>query len=176
MGTIVTTCLAWPRLAEVQGEYAGWVLRNNGVELKRMASVCNLDRVAAAEYKTELKGIWTRQTCSALIKCVVQYVIQKQMEKQGVPGILLGGALGAGSAAITHADTRCWSSLPKDILVARVKIPEDGTVELWVDGAVQPLLTMHVESMDAPSVVWVKSPKAGAPLSAVVMNGDVKIK
>lgn len=177
-GTIVTACLAWPRLAEVQGEYAGWVLRNNGVELKRMASVCNLDRVAAAEYKTELKGIWTRQTCSALIKCVVQYVSQKQMEKWGGQDMapLIGVALGAGSAAITHADTRCWSSLPKDILVARVKIPEDGTVELWVDGAVQPLLTMHVESMDAPSVVWVKSPKAGAPLSAVVMNGDVKIK
>ena len=74
-------------------------------------------------------------------------------------------AVAAYSAARRGADTRCWSSLPKSVYVARVPRPADGVLDIRADGAP----AVQVNLKPGNSMVFVRKPsRAAAPSVKVV--------
>lgn len=183
-GKLFTATLAWPELTRVPGGdgYGGFTLTGAGVKEGRAERVCSVETLAATEYRTELRGIWTRQAVSATAKILAQYAAQeavrREMRERGQDPdgmvMLTGLLMGAVSVAITHADTRCWNSLPHEVLVARMEIPQDGKVELRTDEG-EVLWRFRVERDSGPVVVWGRSAAAGRPTCVMVLDGKVEV-
>ena len=138
--------------------------------------------ISSRRAATELRGIWTRQAVSATAKILAQYAAQeavrREMRERGQDPdgmvMLTGLLMGAVSVAITHADTRCWNSLPHEVLVARMEIPQDGKVELRTDEG-EVLWRFRVERDSGPVVVWGRSAAAGRPTCVMVLDGKVEV-
>ncbi|MDR0351838.1 MAG: hypothetical protein LBI02_00240 [Opitutaceae bacterium] len=93
--------------------------------------ICDMDRVVRAEYDKTIRGVALRAVTHTLVLCAGQAVLNKQASKKG--GIAeLGATIGTGLAAdaLTHADTRQWTTLPGEIYIASLPIPEGRSLTL----------------------------------------------
>lgn len=92
---------------------------NSSEDSSKTYIVADMDRVIKTEFKYGYKYIITRAILSATLKGVAQY----QASKSG--GEYASLAMGFLSALTTHADTRSWTTLPKDFQISKIKIPKD---------------------------------------------------
>lgn len=86
----------------------------------------SMDRVILTEFKYRYNDIVYRAVFGALIKTYVQY----EARRNG--GDLYGLATGFLQMALTKADTRTWTSLPKEYQLAKIKMPKDKKIKLQV--------------------------------------------
>ncbi len=84
----------------------------------------DIDRVIQTEFKKDFDGILTRAIISASAKAATQYALQ---ENDCAVGALL---MAVYSFATTTADVRIWTTLPKDIQVARMAKPANGILSI----------------------------------------------
>ena len=123
--------------------------------------VADMDRVFLTEFKYEYNDIVTRALLSAVLKGYEQYLANKY------GGGYLGLAAGVFSALTTRADTRTWSTLPKNFQVARVKMPADKTVTLHIGGGTK---TVKIDKKAKDAIVYVRVPAAKSIPSINVIN------
>jgi len=123
--------------------------------------VANMDRVMLTEFKYGYNDIITRAILSTTLKAFAQYVAQKN------GGGLLGTAVGLFSALTTHADTRSWSTLPKNFQVARVEMPKNGLLSLKLG---ENLLEVQIAKNAKNAIVYVRVPTAISIPSLSVIN------
>lgn len=124
--------------------------------------VASMDSVIANDFKNEWPAIVTKTMITTATKAILQAAVQKAAEDRGGMwgGLAAGLIMGAVNSATNIADTRTWTSLPKEFQYARVATP--ASRELTVDaGGTQKTVAL---APGAVNVVYVKSASPTAPL------------
>ncbi|MCP5516392.1 MAG: hypothetical protein H7A45_03940 [Verrucomicrobiales bacterium] len=126
------------------------------------APLASMDSVVAQEFRNEWPAILTRTLISAVVKGAASYGIVSAARQQGdAAGLLAGIGTAILQAAVNVADTRSWTTLPKEWQVARFPTPPDRVVVLRTpDGR-----TASVPLIDGVvNVVYVRAVTAVGPL------------
>lgn len=153
--------IALPKLEPRHQAYSFIDIYNGKKKLGRTEHLASMDRVVQTEFKKELPYKVTEAVISTMTKALIQYKIQ---EKAGVFGSLASIAY---QAATTHADTRSWTALPKEVQVARLRKPKSGTLELRAPELTAPIEIKLPETRF--SIVFVKATSAtSTPVFKVV--------
>jgi hypothetical protein len=122
---------AIPKLVTRIPTYAQFTVFADGAKHTSEA-ICDLDQIALLEYDKSLPGAIARETTRAILKATAQIVAEKVAENAG--GALAGFAakltVAVGSAVLTGADTRQWTTLPANVHLLALPIPQDRILSL----------------------------------------------
>ena len=172
---IVNSTIVLPKLVARNEAFPYLSLCNDGAELAKTVSVCNMDAVVASEYRERFQWILLRNLIQCAVKDVLQVVIVKALEDPKHPeaNIFISGAVSALFGKTKHADTRIWTSLPKNFQVAVVERPDSGYLQLVAPGAPEPIATVKIPE-GAPAIVFVHTPAASVPATVSVVSAAKK--
>lgn len=151
---------AFPKL-KFNPRYIGALAVKAGDQSVSTAILASMDSVVANDFKNEWPVVVTKTLVSTATKAIIQSNAQRSADRGGLVMGLAGRALLTGfNAATTHADTRVWSSLPKEFQYARVATPADRQLVVSADGDSR-TITLAPGSVN---VVCVKSISPSSPL------------
>jgi len=130
--------------------------------------LCSMDRVIQTEFTKSYPSIVSRAILSTATKAAINYAIQENANQNG-SGIaaLVSVASAIYQVASTHADTRIWTTLPKEFQLARFKRPLNGKIDIKAPNGVT------IESLDLPKrdniLIYIKiaTPYAKASVSVI---------
>ena len=103
----------------------------------RTMTIASLDAIIARDFKNELPRTITKTIVSTLAKAAAAYAVDQSIDEKD-KSARLGMAIAAAvyQAAVNIADTRTWTTLPKDIQICRVPTPADRKIVMATpDGA-----------------------------------------
>ena len=153
---------AFPVLAPQSGQLPNLTVSSGGVSVST-APVCSMDSVIARDFKNELPGIITKTIASTVVKAAATYAINTGADQQSsLLGAFTRIGTTVGAAAMNIADTRTWTTLPKEFQVCRIPTPSDRQLSI-----ANPLgsPTVAVTIIDGTiNVVYVKSTSQNSPL------------
>lgn len=153
--------LSLPKLVERPAAYSAFDIYSDGEMVGKTEEICSLDRVIGGEFKRELPGIILRNAISAGIKTTVNGLVSAAIsEKNKALGMLASVGMSALQKVATHADTRIWNSLPKNIHAAVVDKPSNGKLSFCVEGTATSVLDVSIEQ-PGPALVYIRVPTAG---------------
>jgi hypothetical protein len=151
---------AFPKL-KFNSQYVPALSVKAGEQTLATATLANIDSVVANDFKNEWPVVVTKTLVSTATKAIVQASVQKTADQGGMMAGLVGKvALTAFNSATTHADTRVWSSLPKEFQYARVTTPADRQLAVSTGNDTRTLTLVP----GAINIVWVKSISPNSPL------------
>ncbi|MFM1850770.1 MAG: hypothetical protein RIS54_454 [Verrucomicrobiota bacterium] len=167
----IPTYLVTSKLAYVGASFPKLVYNDNylptlgiaiGENVSYTSTVASMDSVIANDFKNEWPLVVTKTLITTATKAIIQAAVQKQAEDRGGMwgGLAAGLIMGAVNASTNIADTRTWTSLPKEFQYARVATPESGELTLTA-GETQKTVTLEPGSVN---VVYVKSTSPTSPL------------
>lgn len=150
------TGVAFPELKPGNGAYNSIVA--NGVKTRKFVS---MDNVIKSEFKKDLPNIKARAIASAVAKTTIQVALKKEDN-------LVGDLFAVYQAVSTRADARIWSSLPKEFQLAKVDMPTDGIIEVYVGGSMH---RINIGKADNAIVtIKVPTPRAKPAISIAKFN------
>lgn len=160
-GKLAYVGAAFPKLV-FNGDYFGGLSILADGHSHTTALVASMDSVVANDFKNEWPAVVTKTLIATATKAIIAASVQHEMEQKNgaLAGLLTGLALGGLNAATTVADTRTWTSLPKEFHYARLATP--ASRELTV--AAGPNQQTIKLSEGTVNVVYVKSASVNAPL------------
>ena len=132
--------------------------------------LCSMDRVIKTEFTSSYSSTVQRAILSAATKAAISYTVNNSNNNSNA-ALLLKIATAAYTIASTQADTRTWSTLPKEFQLARFTRPRDGKVALYM-----PNRTL-IENIDLPDrdniLIYVKiaTPYAKASVKVIPFGG-----
>lgn len=152
---------AFPRLAP-QGDYANALTVRGGGTETTTATVCRMDAVVGRDFQDEQPIIISRAVISAASKGTAAFFANQAASNQDDSlGALVRVLTMAYQLAVNVADTRTWTTLPKEFQVARLATPTDRRLDLSAGGRAP----MPVVLADGQvNVVYVRSTSTAAPL------------
>ena len=167
----IPTFLVTSKLAYVGAAFPKLVYNDNyvptlgvavGEQTLYTATVASMDGVIANDFKNDWPLVVTKTLISTATKAIIQAALQREVDNRaGWMGSLVGAAiLSAANASTNIADTRTWTSLPKEFQYARIATPENRELNLTA-GETQKTVTLEPGSIN---VVYVKSASPTAPL------------
>lgn len=124
------TGVAFPRYEYFSSSFPGLEV-NLTYEKKAIAAktvqVANFDSIMSQEYHDRLPGMITRIVISTLTKEIASYVAVEAAKQAGGTGAQIGAyaLTGLYKWAFNTADTRCWETLPQEVQITHVPIPDD---------------------------------------------------
>ena len=152
--------LALPELKDGIQAYKNLDISTNKTKAVKTEIVADMDRVRLTEFKFGYNAMITRALFSTTLKTVAQY---ETSQHSGY----LSLATGLLSAMTTHADTRTWTTLPKDFQVARVNMPTNRIINIKYGNNEQ---NIKIDKTAKNAIVYVRIPTAIAKPSILVMN------
>jgi hypothetical protein len=151
---------AFPKL-RFNTSYVGSLGVKAGDQIVATATLASIDSVVANDFKNEWPVVVTKTLVATATKAIVQATAQKSADHMGfAAGLLAKGLITAGNVALTHADTRVWSSLPKEFQYARVSTPADRQLTLAAGNDSRTVTLVP----GAVNIVYVKSISPSSPL------------
>jgi hypothetical protein len=152
---------AFPKLARHDGQAQALSIKAGDIQ-ETTAPLASMDAIVALDFKNEFPVIVTKTVISTVAKAAAGYAVNEATKKQdALAGLFVRIATAATQAAVNIADTRSWTTLPKEFQVARIPTPADRKLTLSA-GANAPL---DVNLLDGTvNVVYVKSITAASPL------------
>lgn len=88
--------------------------------------VVNFNSIMSQEYHNQLPGMITRIVISTLTKEIASYAAVQAAKQAGTGAEIGAYALtGLYKWAFNTADTRCWETLPQEVQITHVPIPDD---------------------------------------------------
>jgi len=121
---------AFPKL-KFNPSYVGALSVKAGDRSLSTAILASIDSVVANDFKNEWPAVVTKTMVSTATKAIVQATAQKSADRMGLMAGLASKALLTGlNQATTHADTRVWTSIPKEFQYARLSTPADRQLTL----------------------------------------------
>ncbi|MDH5765847.1 MAG: hypothetical protein OEZ38_07515 [Gammaproteobacteria bacterium] len=144
---------------------------------KYLETVENVDGLARAALQSDMPVITTR----AIARAVLKKKSEKKMEER--QGGLAQLAMFIVNRATEIADTRCWNTLPQEIQLARVFLPEgQHTVQLEVlgkNGAVVDMIELNATIKSGSKTIlsehWT-APRTAAKTVAVNTEAETRVK
>ena len=152
---------AFPKLG-FNGDYIGTLGIAAGGRSLSTATVASMDSVVANDFKNEWPTIVTKTIITTATKAILQATMQKELDDRvGGIGSLLGKvAMTVVNMSTNIADTRAWTSLPKEFQYARLATPEDRQLTITAGASTQ---TISLEP-GSVNMVYVKSTTTASPL------------
>jgi hypothetical protein len=152
---------AFPQL-KFNSDYVGALGITAGGRSLSTATVASMDSVVANDFKNEWPTIVTKTIITTATKAIIQATVQKQLDdRAGAFGSLLGKvAMTVINMSTNIADTRAWTSLPKEFQYARLATPADRQLTITAGASTQ---TISLEP-GSVNVVYVKSTATASPL------------
>jgi hypothetical protein len=157
----------------------------NGVNY-RTETVCSMDSIVVQDYRDTLPIVITKTIAATVTKAVAAYAANQAAQQAGGDwaGLLMQLGTAAYEMAVNIADTRTWTTLPKQFQVCRFPTPADGKIELSTPNGMRRTVALdggadaakidltstggvQASSLNAGSrmnVVYVKSITSGTPL------------
>ena len=152
---------AFPKLEFHKDFSSGLVIKAGDTE-ESTGSLASMDAIVALEFKNELPVVITKTIISTVAKAVAGYAINKSLEGQNVwLKLFMRLATAGAQAALNIADTRSWTTLPKEFQVAIVPTPPDRKLTLTASGRGPVELTLGEGTVN---VVYVRTVTATGPL------------
>ncbi|OIR14921.1 hypothetical protein GALL_40370 [mine drainage metagenome] len=145
---IVVATVALPRL-RVDNTFAPYLDVSAAGTTTRTELLCNMDAVIAQDFHNEWPSILTKSLISTGLKAILNYQTQKQTSNSGggYAQLFASLAMNIYSMASTIADTRSWTTLPKQFQYCRIVTPPDRTITVSAPGC-QP----HIVKLKAGKV------------------------
>ena len=104
----------------------------------------------------------TKTIAATVTKAVAAYGVNEAANQQdAVLGFISQAATAGYQMAVNTADTRTWTTLPKEFQVCRLPTPPDRKIELTVGGSQKTSVTIADGTIN---IVYVKSINPGTPL------------
>jgi hypothetical protein len=104
---------------------------------ERTMAIASMDAIIARDFRNELPRTITKTMVSTLAKAAAAYAFNQSVDekdKSARTGVAIVAA--AYQAAVNIADTRTWTTLPKEIQICRVPTPADRKIVVATpDGA-----------------------------------------
>jgi hypothetical protein len=100
--------------------------------------IASMDGVIGLDFKNELPVVITKTIASTIAKAVAAYAINEAASQQNA-GVQIFALISTViyQAAVNIADTRTWTTLPKEFQVCRFSTPPDRKIVLETPGGVQ---------------------------------------
>lgn len=146
-------------------------------------TVASMDSIVARDFKNELPVVITKTVAATITKATAAYFANRAVNNQNDwAGLFMQLATAAYQMAVNIADTRTWTTLPKEFQVCCFPTPPDGKIELLTPTGTRVVVALASgnetkndltpangvqTSMNTGSVlnvVYVKSIAAGTPL------------
>ncbi len=167
----IPTFLVTSRLAYVGASFPKLVFNQDyvpalsvtaGDQTVNTATVASMDSVIANDFKNEWPTVVTKTLITTATKAIVQAAVQKAAEDRGGmwAGLAASVIMSGINAATNIADTRTWTSLPKEFQYARVATP--ASRELTISAGTEQKTVKLVDG--SVNVVYVKSSSSSSPL------------
>lgn len=178
--------IALPKLEHRPAVFPAVTVYDGNNCIGRTESICELDRVVAAEFKEEFKYAVASQIAGACIRVGAQIVacealritLDDQVKKGKITPfardlslMAAGAALSAASAAMTHADTRMWTTLPRDYQAVIVPKPANGILSLRDQSGSRPIAEVQIPPGPGSAFVYVKVPTATSAATVFAVKG-----
>lgn len=152
---------AWPVLQPQSGQLPSLAIDAHSTRHTSVA-IASIDRIVARDFEDEKPAIVTRTLVSTLAKGTAAFVANQAASQQDEGlGALVRLATLAYQASVNIADTRTWTTLPKEFQIARFPTPPDRRLDLVSAG--HPPARVHLEQGHV-NVVYVRSVSSMAPL------------
>ena len=145
--------------------------------------VADMDSIVVRDYKNELPVVITKTIAATVAKAAAAYAANDAARQQGdLAGLFMQIATAAYQMAVNIADTRTWTTLPKEFQICRFPTPADGRIELSTPNGMRTDVTLNIRPGEAKidltsdssqatvisgsqiNVVYVKSITASTPL------------
>jgi uncharacterized protein len=173
---------AFPTLVP-QGDFLPWLtVTANGTNYQTQA-VASVDGMVARDFKNEMPVVITKTVASTITKATAAYFANRAVNNQNDwAGLFMQLATAAYQMAVNIADTRTWTTLPKEFQVCCFPTPADGKVELLTPSGTRVVVALafgngtkndltpanevqtSMKTGSVLNVVYVKSIAAGTPL------------
>jgi uncharacterized protein len=152
---------AFPKLV-FHNDHAKELTVKAGAIEEKTVMIANMDSIIALDFKNEWPVVLTKTMISTVTKAVAAYAINEAAAQQSTyAGLFARVMTAATQAAMNIADTRSWTTLPKEFQVARIATPADRKITLSTPGAVP----IEVAVADGTvNVVYVRSISASSSL------------
>ncbi len=153
---------AFPKLAFHNNHATELTVKAGELEEKTV-TIASMDSIVALDFRNEWPTMLTKTIISATAKAVANYAINDAAQRAGgtLGGLFSKLATAGAEAAMNIADTRTWTTLPKEFQVARISTPTDRKLVLSTSGGAP----VEVALMDGTiNVVYAKSINASSPL------------
>ncbi len=138
--------------------------------------ICSMDSIVTLDYKNELPVVITKTIAATVTKAIAAYAANQAASQAGgdIAGLFMQLSTAVYQMAVNIADTRTWTTLPKEFQVCRFPTPADGKIQLstpnnmviplTLDGVANIVGVTNVVKNDLTSTNSV--PASSAPLSA----------
>ena len=161
-GNVPYAGAAFPRLKMDTNYVSGLTVTVDGTD-ETTVTIASMDSVVGQSFKNELPTIITKTLLSTTIKAAISYGINKGVSDQNeIAGIISKIVTGVGQAAMNIADTRTWTTLPKEFQVCRFPTPTNQLITLTVPGGKQKS-QVNIEP-NTPNLIYVKAINQNCPL------------
>ena len=152
---------AFPKLVFHQ-DYASHLTVKSGAAEEKTVVIANMDSIIALDFKNEWPVILTKTLMSTVAKAAATYGINKAAEQNAYANLASKLFTTVAGVALNIADTRSWTTLPKEFQVARIPTPADRKLTLSTPGAAPVDVTIADGIIN---IVYVKSVVANSPLA-----------
>jgi hypothetical protein len=152
---------AFPTL-KPQGNYVpSLTVTANGTS-QTTSLVASMDSVIGLDFKNEMPVVITKTIAATVTKAVAAYGVNEAANQQdAVLGFISQAATAGYQMAVNTADTRTWTTLPKEFQVCRIPTPPDRKIELTVGGSQKTSVTIADGTVN---IICVKSINPVTPL------------
>ena len=126
-------------------------------------TVASMDSVIALDFKNEMPVVVTKTIASTVTKAVAAYAANQAVGQQNdLAGLFMQAATAAYQMSVNIADTRTWTTLPKEFQICCFPTPPDGKIEVNTPAGAS--MTVTLDNGGNPlNVVYIKSIGVGAP-------------
>lgn len=154
---------AFPTL-ELQGGQLSAIKVTAGGTNETTALLASMDSVIAQDFKNELPSIITKTIAATVTKGAASYALNEvaNQEGGGIAGLISQIGTAVYQLAVNIADLRTWTTLPKEIQIARIPTPADRKVDLHAVGSAQHAVVTLDEGL--VNLIYVRSISAGGPM------------
>ena len=131
-GRLSYISVALPKLVERRQAYSYLSIKTDDNEIVNTKFLSSMDRVIKTEFAKNYDSVVKRAILSTATKAAINYALQEQANNNG-SGVaaLVSVASVIYQVTSTQADTRIWSTLPKEFQLARFKRPQHGSLNIY---------------------------------------------
>ena len=166
VGNVNYVSAAFPVLRR-RGDFVGAV-HSHSVAGERSERLADLDAMVEADFDARLPLIVTQEIISSAGKAAATWAAsQAAYQHDSTTGAIVQIVGILYQATSTAADLRCWSNMPKQVLLLRVPTPPDGRLPIVAEGGAR-LCTLDLEP-EAPNIAVVTVPSTAARAPGVIL-------
>ena len=158
---------AFPTL-KMQNSYVPTLTVTGGGTNLTTAMLASMDSIIGLDFKNEMPVVITKTVAATVTKAVAAYAINDAANQQSaIGGLIAQIGTAAYQAAVNIADTRTWTTLPKQFQYCRFPTPADRKLTLSAPGMQNSTVTIGDGVIN---VVYVKSIDRNVPMIVTQMK------